>query len=143
MRRATKGSQLQLRVSQAEKSAIRRAAQRAGMDMSAYVLSRVLPAPAAAFQAAVAALEGPAEPSFALAEINSLLSGLTPQEMKCLAMRIGAAFHDEDDVRFLLRLLDVRSYERALAIITKYYPFERFPQKALYALEDLLVHSAM
>ena len=58
--------------------------------------------------------------------------------MKCLAMRIGAEFHDEEDVRFVLRLLDVRSYDHALSIITKYYPVERFPQKALHALEDLL-----
>ena len=61
--------------------------------------------------------------------------------MKCLAMRIGAEFHDEEDVRFLLRLLDVRSHEGALRIITKYYPLERFPQKTLYALEDLLPRS--
>jgi hypothetical protein len=58
--------------------------------------------------------------------------------MKCRAMRIGAEFHDEEDVRFLLRLLDIRSYDRALGIITKYYPLERFPQKTLYALEELL-----
>ncbi len=58
--------------------------------------------------------------------------------MKCLAMRIGAEFHDEEDVRFLLRLLDVRSYDQALEIVSKYYPPERFPQKALYALEELL-----
>lgn len=58
--------------------------------------------------------------------------------MKCLAMRIGAEFHDEEDVRFLLRLLDIRSYDGALRTITKYYPVERFPQKTLYALEDLL-----
>jgi len=57
--------------------------------------------------------------------------------MKCLAMRIGAEFHDEEDVRFLLRLLDVRSYDQVLKIITKYYPLEQFPQKALYALEEL------
>lgn len=61
--------------------------------------------------------------------------------MKCLAMRIGAEFHDEEDIRFLLRLLDVRSREHALRIITKYYPLERFPQKTLYALEDLLPQS--
>jgi hypothetical protein len=58
--------------------------------------------------------------------------------MKCLAMRIGAEFHDEEDVRYLLRHLGVRSYTQALAIITKYYPLERFPQKSLYALEELL-----
>jgi hypothetical protein len=58
--------------------------------------------------------------------------------MKCLAMRIGAEFHDEDDIRYLLRLLEVRNYEKAVAIITKYYPLERFPQKTLYALAELL-----
>jgi len=58
--------------------------------------------------------------------------------MKCLAMRIGAEFHDEDDIRYLLRLLEVGNYEKALAIITKYYPLERFPQKTLYALAELL-----
>jgi len=58
--------------------------------------------------------------------------------MKCLAMRIGSEFHDEDDVRYLLRHLDIRSFERAVEIITKYYPLERFPQKSLYALGELL-----
>jgi hypothetical protein len=58
--------------------------------------------------------------------------------MKCLAMRIGAEFHDEDDIRYLLRLLEVRNHEDAVAIITKYYPLERFPQKTLYALAELL-----
>jgi Nucleotidyltransferase of unknown function (DUF6036) len=58
--------------------------------------------------------------------------------MKCLSMRIGAEFHDEDDVRFLLRYLNVESYERAVEIITRFYPEGRFPQKTLYALEELL-----
>lgn len=58
--------------------------------------------------------------------------------MKCLAFRIGAEFHDEDDVRYLLRLLDIRSNEQALQVITRYYPLERFPQKTLYALAELL-----
>ena len=61
--------------------------------------------------------------------------------MKCLAMRIGAEFHDEDDVRYLLRHLDIRTQDKALAVITKYYPLERFPQKALYALAELLPNS--
>jgi hypothetical protein len=58
--------------------------------------------------------------------------------MKSLSMRIGAEFHDEDDVRFLLRLLEIRSYEKAVTAIAKYYPLERFPQKALHALAELL-----
>lgn len=58
--------------------------------------------------------------------------------MKCLAMRLGAEFHDEEDVRYLLRHMDVRSFERALEILKSYYPLERFPQKTLYALGELL-----
>jgi len=58
--------------------------------------------------------------------------------MKCLALRIGAEFHDEDDIRYLLRHLDIRSYEQALAVVTRYYPLERFPQKTLSALQELL-----
>lgn len=58
--------------------------------------------------------------------------------MKCMALRIGAEFHDEEDVRFLLRLLDIRSYDKAIDTITRYYSLERFPQKALYALGELL-----
>ncbi len=58
--------------------------------------------------------------------------------MKCLAMRFGAEFHDEDDVRYLLRHLDVRTHDKALEIIQKYYPLDRFPQKTLYALAEIL-----
>jgi hypothetical protein len=58
--------------------------------------------------------------------------------MKCLSLRIGAEFHDEDDLRYLLRHLNVGSYEQAVALITRFYPLERFPQKTLYALGELL-----
>lgn len=58
--------------------------------------------------------------------------------MKCLAMRIGEEFHDIDDIRYLIRYLNIESYEEALTIITRYYPKSRFPQKTLYAMEELL-----
>lgn len=62
--------------------------------------------------------------------------------MKCLALRIGAESHDEDDVRYLLRHLAIGSYEQAVAVITRFYPLERFPQKTLYALAELLPQRA-
>ena len=43
MKPEARSEQLQIRVTPAEKSAIARAARRAGLGMSAYVLSRVLP----------------------------------------------------------------------------------------------------
>jgi len=77
-----KQSQIQIRVSRVQKAAIRTAAERAGMDMSTYVLSRVLTAAALEFQDGARALAGPAAPSFALADINSLLSRLSTMELR-------------------------------------------------------------
>lgn len=82
MSQRSKLSQLQVRVSEDQKSAIRAAAERAGMDMSAYVLSRALSMPEREFQESIAALSGPQAPSFALAEINSLLSRVTAAELR-------------------------------------------------------------
>ncbi len=47
--------------------------------------------------------------------------------MKCLSLRIGAEFHDEDDVRYLLRHLGIESYEQAVAVITRFYPLGTLP----------------
>lgn len=58
--------------------------------------------------------------------------------MKCLAMRLGPEFHDEADVRYLLRHLGISSYHEAVEVITAYYPLDRFPQKTLYALEEII-----
>jgi hypothetical protein len=77
-----KQSQLQIRVSEAHKAVIRTAAERAGMDMSTYVLSRVIPVATFEFQDAARALVGSAAPSFALADINSLLSRLSAIELR-------------------------------------------------------------
>ena len=58
--------------------------------------------------------------------------------MKCLAMRIGEEFQDVDDIRYLIRYLNLNNYQETLKMITQYYPLERFPQKTLYALEEIL-----
>lgn len=58
--------------------------------------------------------------------------------MKCLSFRLGEESHDEDDIRFLLRYLDISSYDLAVEVISRFYPRERFPQKTLYALGELL-----
>jgi hypothetical protein len=52
------------------------------MDMSTYVLSRALSVPALEFQDAARALPGPGAPSFALADINSLLTKLSAIELR-------------------------------------------------------------
>lgn len=58
--------------------------------------------------------------------------------MKCAAMRLGEEFHDLEDVRYLLRHLDITSVEQALAVVTRYFEAERLPAKTRLALEELL-----
>ncbi len=58
--------------------------------------------------------------------------------MKCLAMRIGEGYHDEEDIRYLLRNLAIQRYEEAKEILEKYYSLEEFPESALLALQELL-----
>ena len=57
--------------------------------------------------------------------------------MKCLAMRIGLEFSDEEDIRFLIRYLNLESLEQTVIEITKYYPQEKFPQKTFFALQEI------
>ena len=82
MSRNSRTAQLQIRVSAAEKAAIRRAAEQAGLDMSAFVLSRALPTPAIRLQQYIDACAGPAPPAFGLAELNALLAGWTAAELR-------------------------------------------------------------
>jgi uncharacterized protein (DUF1778 family) len=82
MRKSPKTLQLQIRVSAEEKFAIQRAAARAGTDLSAYVLAQVLSVPAAEYRDRVAACVSAAQPSFALAELNTLLSTFTAGELR-------------------------------------------------------------
>jgi hypothetical protein len=79
---ARKSGQMQIRVSPAQKAAICRAARRAGLDMSAYVLARLLPAPARRFQDLTGACAEAQDASFALAELNSWLSSLGAAELQ-------------------------------------------------------------
>ena len=58
--------------------------------------------------------------------------------MKCAAMRLGEEFHDLDDVRYLLRHLDISSVEQALAVVTRYFSAEQLAPKTRLALEELL-----
>jgi hypothetical protein len=58
--------------------------------------------------------------------------------MKCAAMRLGEEFHDLDDVRFLIRYLNITTAAAALAVVTRYFDEEQIPLKTRLALEELL-----
>jgi len=58
--------------------------------------------------------------------------------MKCAAMRLGEEFHDLDDVRFLLRYLNITTAADALAVVARYFDEQQIPLKTRLALEELL-----
>lgn len=58
--------------------------------------------------------------------------------MKCASMRLGEEFHDLDDVRYLLRYLNIATVEEALAVVTRYLTEAHLPPKSRLALEELL-----
>lgn len=73
-----KSEQLQIRVTPRQKAALKRLASAAGQSLSAYVLSRALPAERARLAGILDALRAGADRRFALAELNDLLSSLSP-----------------------------------------------------------------
>jgi len=58
--------------------------------------------------------------------------------MKCASMRLGAEFEDLDDVRYLLRYLDISTVAEALAVVTRYVDEAQLKPKTRLALEELL-----
>jgi hypothetical protein len=78
----SKTSQLQIRVSPAQKAGIQRAARRAGKDVSSWVLDKLLPPEEIRFQECIGRLAVAAHPSYSLAELNDLLTGLGSDEFQ-------------------------------------------------------------
>lgn len=58
--------------------------------------------------------------------------------LKSMAMRIGAEFADVDDVRYLLRYLNITSADQAIGIVSRYFDADSIPLKTRLALEELL-----
>jgi hypothetical protein len=81
MAKFVKSEQLQIRVSREQKRMIAQAARRAGLDMSSYVLSRVISTPSDQFQRLTQDVAGP-EPRFALAELNSALCNFSAAQLR-------------------------------------------------------------
>lgn len=58
--------------------------------------------------------------------------------MKCAAMRLGEEFHDLDDVRYLLRYLNISTVSEAMDVVTKYFDESQLLPKTKLALEEIL-----
>lgn len=81
MKAATRTGQLQIRVTPAEKAALARAARRAGLDMSAYVLGKALPDQARQWDSRLKELARRGRDRIALAGLGAWLAGLSASEL--------------------------------------------------------------
>jgi hypothetical protein len=78
---AVQSEQLQIRVSLRLREALKRRAREAGLDLSACVLSRALPAPAARFAELLDELRREERSSYVLAALNDFLAGLAAADL--------------------------------------------------------------
>ena len=62
--------------------------------------------------------------------------------MKCMALRLGEEFHDLEDVRYLLRYLNITRVDDALAVVVSYFDESLVPVKTRLALEELLTRNS-
>lgn len=74
----SKTEQLQIRVTPAQKAALKRAARAAGTDVSSYVLARLLPPVRERFATLLGALEDAGDTRYVLAELHDLLAACPP-----------------------------------------------------------------
>lgn len=58
--------------------------------------------------------------------------------LKCVGLRLGEEFHDLDDLRYLLRHLDIRTSDEALDIVSRYVDIGHVPRKTHVLLESLV-----
>ncbi|NLB66576.1 MAG: hypothetical protein GX803_08920 [Lentisphaerae bacterium] len=56
--------------------------------------------------------------------------------MKCVAARYDTT--DADDVRFLVRYLQLKTPEQVFELVSKYYPNERIPATSQFFVEELM-----
>lgn len=77
---AGKTTQLQIRVSPTQKARLKASAQRAGQDLSSYVLSKALPDDGERIARHINAVKGEAERSYALAALHDWLTGAREAE---------------------------------------------------------------
>jgi hypothetical protein len=75
-----KSQQLQIRIAPAQKAALRRLAKAAGLEVSSYVLARLLPPEQGRFTGLLRRLGEEADRRFALAELHDLLRSCAPAQ---------------------------------------------------------------
>jgi uncharacterized protein (DUF1778 family) len=109
-----KSQQLQIRVSAAQKRTLKRLARETGMDVSSWVLGKVLPQEADRFQVLAARAVDSAERRYALAELADWLRGLASGAFSRAVAHSPAAPLDQETLNYLAGAIELASSQRNL-----------------------------
>ena len=109
-----KTSQLQIRVTPEQKRTVKRLASAASMDVSSWVLARVIPQGQEQFQELVTALAKSEERTFALAELADFLRALRAADFKRAVAVAPRARLDAHTLNHLAGTIELASERRGL-----------------------------
>lgn len=112
----SKSEQLQIRVSAKEKVLLRRMAKDAGVSLSEFVLSRVLGSDRRRFHDVARSLARAESKSFAFAELNDLLSGLSRERLPHAIAERPTAQLDSYTWNYLAAMVEVAALRKNLPI---------------------------
>jgi uncharacterized protein (DUF1778 family) len=112
---ATRSGQLQIRVTPREKAAIKRLARAAGLDVSAYVLRRVLPPVVERLDAITRRLLTAEERRFALAELHDLLASLAADEFAVALERVDVRGLDAITANYVAAMAEQAAHVKGIS----------------------------
>lgn len=111
----TKTAQLQIRVTPAQKAALKREARAAGCDVSTLVLARALPARDERLRELVEALRDHLSPGYVLAEIHDLLAQAAPLEFADLVGAVNVRALDALHQNYVAAMVEQAAALKAVA----------------------------
>jgi hypothetical protein len=109
-----KSSQLQIRLSPVDKRHIDALAKRAGLPVSAWVLSRLLPPSASTFERICVHLSNAPNPAYVYAELNDFLSALSAAEFSAAVVHAPPRSLDPEPANYLAAMVEQAAAELAL-----------------------------
>ena len=110
----TKTTQLQIRVSPKQKWMLKSLAKRANLDMSEWILTKLLPPQKESFHLLVRRLSQEKEPRFVLAELNEFLTELSAQEFAEVVREPPPMIADPYWLNYLAAMLEYAAQQKGV-----------------------------
>ena len=141
-----KTEQLQIRLSPIEKAQIKRAAQRANLPMSDWVLGRLLPENQLRFQQLITELNNAENSSYTLASLNDFLTQLTADEFNDALQERPAVPDDEYMANYIAAMIECAAHKNKRTApdwVAEIQPLNRprFASSLMSLRQHLLMHS--